>query len=176
MFAIRATLASTMSPTWGVYAGFELYEWEPAKPGSEEYHDSEKYSLRPRDFATALNEGRSLEPYLTRLNELRRAHPALQQLRDIAFHHTNSDQVIAYSKTDPASGDTVMVVCTLDPHQPQSANLSLDMPALGADWADPLVMHDEISGATFHWGQFSYVRLEPSRAVAHIMRVERPRA
>jgi starch synthase (maltosyl-transferring) len=174
MFAIRATLASTMSPTWGVYSGYELFEWEPARPGSEEYQNSEKYALRPRDFTAALNEGRSLEPYLTRLNELRRAHPALQQLRNIDFHHTDSDQVIAYSKVDPASGDTVMVVCTLDPHHVQTANLSLDMEALGADWDDTLVMHDEISGATFHWGQFAFARLEPWRAVAHILRVERP--
>ena len=117
MFAIRATLAATMSPTYGVYAGFELYEWEPVKPGSEEYRNSEKYALRPRDFAGALNEGRSLEPYLTRLNEIRRAHPALQQLRDIHFHHTDNDQVIAYSKTDVKTGDTVLVVCTLDPDE-----------------------------------------------------------
>jgi starch synthase (maltosyl-transferring) len=174
MFAIRATLAATMSPTYGVYAGFELYEWEPVKPGSEEYKNSEKYALRPRDFAGALNEGRSLEPYLTRINEIRRAHPALQQLRDIHFHHTDNDQVIAYSKTDVKTGDTVLVVCTLDPDNVQTANLALDMPSLGADWNDSLVVHDEISGATFQWGQFAFARLEPWRAVAHILTVTRP--
>ena len=120
-----------------MYAGFELYEWEPVKPGSEEYKNSEKYALRPRDFAGALNEGRSLEPYLTRLNEIRRAHPALQQLRDIHFHHTDNDQVIAYSKTDVKTGDTVLVVCTLDPDNAQTANLALDMPALGPTGTTP---------------------------------------
>ncbi|MDF3050409.1 MAG: alpha amylase catalytic region [Pseudonocardia sp.] len=174
MFAIRATLASTMSPTWGVYSGFELYEGEPARPGSEEYRNSEKYALRPRDFAAAVAAGSSLEPYITRLNEIRRAHPALQQLRDIHFHHTDNDQVIAYSKTDVRTGDTVLIVCTLDPTHPQTANLALDMPALGADWADILVVHDEISGGMFHWGQFAFVRLEPQRAVAHLLRVQRP--
>jgi starch synthase (maltosyl-transferring) len=174
MFAIRATLAATMAPTWGVYAGFELFEGEAARPGSEEYQNSEKYALRPRDFAAALNEGRSLEPYITRLNELRRAHPALQQLRDIHFHHTDNDQVIAYSKTDVRTGDTVLVVCTLDSHNAQSANLALDMPALGAGWGDTLVVHDEITGATYHWGQFAFVRLEPWRAVAHLARVQLP--
>src|SRR3954447_22102288 len=176
MFAIRATLAATMAPTWGVYSGFELFEGAAARPGSEEYQNSEKYSLRPRDFAAALHEGRSLEPYLTRLNEIRRAHPALQQLRDIHFHHTDSDQIIAYSKTDVRSGDTVIVVCTLDPRNPQSATLALDMPSLGAAWSDTLTVYDEISGATFHWGQFPFVRLEPLRAVAHILRVQRPEA
>src|SRR5689334_11692118 len=174
MFAIRATLASTMSPTYGVYAGYELFEWEPVKPGSEEYKNSEKYVLRPRDYAAALNEGRSLEPYLTRLNEVRRAHPALQQLRDIHFHHTDNDQVIAWSKTDVKSGDTVLVVCTLDPTNVQTANLALDMPSLGADWSDTLSVHDEVSGDTFDWGQFAFARLEPWRAVAHILTVTRP--
>src|SRR5919107_6434443 len=159
MFAIRATLAATMAPTWGVYAGFELFEGESARPGSEEYQNSEKYQLRPRDFAGALNEGRSLEPYITRLNELRRAHPALQQLRDIHFHHTDNDQVIAYSKTDVKSGDTVLVVCTLDPDNVQSANLALDMPSLGAGWSDTLVVHDEVSGGGLPWGPFAFVWL-----------------
>jgi starch synthase (maltosyl-transferring) len=173
MFAIRATLAATLSPTWGVYSGFELYESQPVRPGSEEYLDSEKYELRPRDFATALNEGRSLEPYLTRLNEVRRAHPALQQLRDLHFHHVDNDAIIAYSKTDPASGDTVLVVCTLDSRAVQEGTTSLDMPALGAGWNDTLTVHDEITGETYRWSQFNYVRLEPWSNVAHVFRVER---
>ncbi len=173
MFAIRATLASTMGPTWGVYAGFELYEWEPVKPGSEEYLNSEKYELRPRDFEGAAASGNSLEPYITRLNEIRRAHPALQQLRNIAFHHIDNDRIIAYSKTDPASGDTVIVVCTLDSHAAQQGTTALDMPALGLDWNDRFSVYDEVTGETFEWGQFNYVRLEPWRHVAHVLHVRR---
>ncbi|CAA9446623.1 MAG: GH13_3 / GH13 [uncultured Pseudonocardia sp.] len=173
MFAIRATLAATMGPTWGVYSGFELYEWEPAKPGSEEYLNSEKYELRPRDFEGAAAAGNSLEPYITRLNEIRRAHPALQQMRSIAFHHIDNDRIIAYSKTDPASGDTVIVVCTLDSYEAQQGGTALDMPALGFDWNDRFTVHDEVTGDTFEWGQFNYVRLEPWRHVAHILHVRR---
>jgi starch synthase (maltosyl-transferring) len=173
MFAIRATLAATLSPTYGVYSGFELYESQPVRPGSEEYLDSEKYELRPRDFATALNEGRSLEPYLTRLNEIRRAHPALQQLRDLHFHHVDNDAIIAYSKTDPVSGDTVMVVCTLDSRNAQEGTTSLDMPSLGVEWDEGVTVHDEITGEVYRWGQFNYVRLEPWNHVAHVFRVER---
>jgi starch synthase (maltosyl-transferring) len=143
------------------------------RPGSEEYLNSEKYELRPRDFATALNEGRSLEPYLTRLNEIRRAHPSLQQLRDLHFHHVDNDAIIAYSKTDPATGDTVLVVCTLDSHAVQEGTTSLDMPALGADWNEQLTVHDEVTGETYTWGQFNYVRLVPWTHVAHVFRVER---
>ncbi|MBN9110012.1 MAG: DUF3416 domain-containing protein [Pseudonocardia sp.] len=173
MFAIRATLAATMAPTWGVYSGFELYEGEPVKPGSEEYKDSEKYELRPRDFQAALNRGESLEPYITRLNEIRRAHPALQQLRDIHFHDVDNDSIIAYSRTDPASGDTVLVVCTLDSHSTRIGTIALDMPALGAGWDDTLTVVDEVTGDTYEWGQFNYVRLDPWEHVAHIFRIAR---
>jgi starch synthase (maltosyl-transferring) len=172
MFAIRATLAATMGSTWGVYSGFELYESEPVRPGSEEYLNSEKYELRPRDYAHALNEGRSLEPYITRLNEIRRAHPALRQLRNIRFHEVDNDQIIAYSKTDPATGDTVLVVCTLDSHNAQEGTATLDMPALGVDWNDRITVHDEVSGEVYQWGQYNYVRLEPWNHVAHIFRVQ----
>ena len=173
MFAIRATLAATMAPTWGVYSGFELFEGEPVKPGSEEYRDSEKYELRPRDFQAALNRGESLEPYITRLNEIRRAHPALQQLRDITFHDVDNESIIAYSRTDPATGDTVLVVCTLDSHATQIGTTSLDMPALGAGWDDKVTVTDEVTGDSYEWGQFNYVRLDPWEHVAHIFRVSR---
>ncbi|MGV9613181.1 maltotransferase domain-containing protein, partial [Nocardia xishanensis] len=116
MFAIRAVLAATLAPTWGVYSGFELFEHQAVRPGSEEYLDSEKYELRPRPFAEALARGESLEPWLTRLNEIRRAHPALQQLRCLHFHHVDNDALLAYSKFDPVSGDAVLVVVNLNPY------------------------------------------------------------
>jgi starch synthase (maltosyl-transferring) len=171
IFAIRAALASTMAPTWGVYSGFELYEGEAAKPGSEEYLNSEKYELRPRDFPAEAAAGNSLEPYITRLNEIRRVHPALQQLRNIAFHHCDNDQIIVYSKTDPATGDTVLVVINLDPWNAQSGNTALDLPALGFNWDDTFTVHDEITGGTWQWGQFNYVALQPWDHVAHIFAV-----
>ena len=171
IFAIRAALASTMAPTWGVYSGFELYEGEAVKPGSEEYMNSEKYELRPRDFAADVAAGNSLEPYITRLNEIRRVHPALQQLRNIAFHHCDNDQIIVYSKTDPATGDTVLVVINLDPWNAQVGNTALDLPALGFNWGDTFTVHDEITGGTWQWGQFNYVALQPWDHVAHIFAV-----
>ena len=85
-FKIRAALAATGSPSWGVYAGFELFEHVAVRPGSEEYLDSEKYQIRVRDWAAAEASGHTLTPYLTRLNEIRRAHPALQRLRNVTIH------------------------------------------------------------------------------------------
>jgi starch synthase (maltosyl-transferring) len=174
MFAIRAALAATLSPSWGVYSGFELFEHRPVRVGSEEYLDSEKYQLRPRDFRAALAEGRSLEPWLARLNAIRSTHPALRQLRTLRFHHVDHESLIAYSKTDPGTGDTVIMVVTLDPFSTVSGTLWLDMPALGMDWQDRFGAHDEVTGETFDWGQSNFVRLEPWRSVAHIVSVRRP--
>ncbi|MGW2827470.1 maltotransferase domain-containing protein, partial [Streptomyces sp. NPDC001443] len=70
-FEVRAVLAATLSPTWGVYSGYELCENTPLRPGSEEYLDSEKYQLRPRDWEAAAREGRTIAPLLTRLNDIR---------------------------------------------------------------------------------------------------------
>ncbi len=172
-FAIRAALAATMSPSWGVYSGFELFEHLPVREGSEEYLDSEKYQLRPRDFAGARAAGRSLEPWITRLNTIRRAHPALQQLRTLQVHHTDSDALLAYSKIDPGSGDTVICVVTLDPFATAEGMVWLDLPALGMEWQDRFAVHDEVTGETYDWGQANYVRLEPWRAVAHVLAVAR---
>jgi len=169
MFAIRAVLAATMGTSWGVYSGYELFENAPVRAGSEEYLDSEKYELRPRDFAGALAEGRSLEPFLTRLNEIRRMHPALCQLRTIRFHHVDNDALVAYSKFDPISGDTVLVVVTLNPFGAEQGTVALDMGALGMAPYDRFWVRDEISGEEYQWGQSNYVRLEPAKAVAHIL-------
>jgi starch synthase (maltosyl-transferring) len=175
MFAIRATLAATLSPSWGVYSGYELYEHEAARPGSEEYLDSEKYQLRPRDYEAALATGNSLQPWLTRLNEIRAAHPALQQLRELHFHYVDNDQLLAYSKTDPVTGDTVICVVTLDPANAQQGTVWLDLPSLGLNWGETFGVRDDVTGAGYTWSQANFVRLEPWRAVCHIMTLT-PRA
>ncbi|ONI84816.1 alpha-1,4-glucan--maltose-1-phosphate maltosyltransferase [Saccharothrix sp. ALI-22-I] len=173
MFAIRAALAATFSPTWGVYSGYELFENLALRPGSEEYLDSEKYQLRPRDYAGARATGHSLEPWLTRLNEIRRAHPALQQLRTLRFHHVDNQALLAYSKVDPLTSDTVICVVNLNPFGGEQATVWLDQPALGTRWGEEFTVLDEVTGERYRWGQANFVRLEPWRAVAHILTVTR---
>ena len=173
MFAIRAVLASTFSPAWGVYSGFELFEHRAVREGSEEYLDSEKYELRPRDFEAALARGESLEPFLSRLNEIRRLHPALRELRTLKFHHVDNDALLAYSKFDPVTGDVVLVVVTLNPYGPEEGTLRLDMGALGMAPYDRFWVRDEITGEEYQWGQSNYVRLDPARAVAHVLNMPR---
>jgi starch synthase (maltosyl-transferring) len=182
-FRIRAVLASTLSPAWGAYSGFELCENAPVRPGSEEYLDSEKYQYRPRDWAAAEREGRSLAPFLTHLNQLRRTHPALQELRNLHFHHADSDAVTVYSKrtrTGPAdkaannaSHDTVIMVVNVDPHHVREATVTLDLPALGMDWHEQFRVRDELTGGEYEWGLHNYVRLDPVHTPAHIFTVRR---
>ncbi|MGK2882326.1 MAG: alpha-1,4-glucan--maltose-1-phosphate maltosyltransferase [Mycobacterium sp.] len=169
MFAIRAVLASTLSPSWGVYSGYELFEHEAVREGSEEYLNSEKYELRPRDFEGALRDGRSLEPFLARLNEIRHLHPALRELKTIHFHKIDNDALLAYSKFDPISGDSVLVIVSLNAYGPEEATLWLDMPALGMQSYDRFWVRDEIAGEEYQWGQANYVRIDPAKAVAHIL-------
>lgn len=173
-FALRATLAATMSPLWGVYSGYELYEDRPVAEGSEEYHDSEKYQLRHRDFAAALQNGISLEPYLTLLNTIRRDNPALQQLRQIRFHEIANDQIIAYSKVDAETGNAVLVVVNLDPFSTQEGILRIDASAVGLNDGDTFEVADQITGETYTWTATetgNFVRLAPEKNVAHIFRL-----
>ncbi|WP_199185768.1 alpha-1,4-glucan--maltose-1-phosphate maltosyltransferase [Streptomyces carminius] len=176
-FEIRAVLAATLSPAWGVYSGYELCENTPVRPGSEEYLDSEKYQLRPRDWAAAERAGTTIAPLITALNRLRRRHPALQQLRGLRFHHSDNPSIIVYSKrgTRPYA-DTVLTVVNLDPHHTHEATVSLNLPELGLapaqeSGAEPFPVRDELTGETYHWGRDNYVRLEPGRgaAPAHIL-------
>ncbi len=182
-FKVRAALAATGSPSWGVYAGYELFEHVAVKPGSEEYLDSEKYQIRIRDWAAAESDGRSLAPYLTRLNDIRRRHPALQLLRNVTVHRSDDDSVLVFSKTSvvpgpggsPAGGweDTVVIVINLDPHGARETTVHLTMPALGLDWSDSFIAHDEITDASWTWGEHNYVRLDPAYESAHIFTVRR---
>ncbi|HLY34525.1 MAG TPA: alpha-1,4-glucan--maltose-1-phosphate maltosyltransferase [Jatrophihabitantaceae bacterium] len=171
-FAIRAVLASMLSPTWGVYSGYELYEHLNLRPGSEEYLDSEKYQLRPRDFAAAIADGRSLAPFLAKLNRIRREHPALQQLRNLRFHYVDNDELTAFSKRDPDTGDTILVVCTVNPHEIREATITLDLDALGMDWDAGMTVLDLLTGVSYEWIDRNYVRLDPHTQPAHIFVVE----
>ena len=170
-FKVRAVLAATGSPSWGVYAGYELFEHVAVRPGSEEYLDSEKYQVKVRDFAAAEAEGRSLAPYLTRLNAIRTAHPALQQLRDLTVHRTEHGRIVCYSKRHLVSGDIVIVVLNIDPHAAHETVAHLDMPTLGLDWDDSFEVRDELTGQARRWGEHNYVRLDPAVEPAHVFRV-----
>jgi starch synthase (maltosyl-transferring) len=172
MFKIRAVLASMLTPSWGLYAGYELFEHLP-RPGVEEYLDNEKFQLRPRDWSGAEAAGRSLAPYLGRLNQIRRDNPALHWLRNLRFHEIDNGALLCWSKRDPDTGNTVLVVCSFDSTGQQWGNTTLDMPALGFDWHERFTVRDQLTGATYDWGQHNAVLLDPYLEPAHIFTVHR---
>ncbi|MGW7081866.1 DUF3459 domain-containing protein, partial [Streptomyces sp. NPDC054866] len=169
-FELRAVLAATLAPTWGLYSGYELCEGTPLKPGGEDYLDSEKYQLRPRDWKSAEREERTIAPLITTLNAIRRRHPALHRLRNVHFHSVDNDQVIAYSRHVP--GDTVLVVVNLDPHHAQEATVRLDLTRLDIPPGSSFRVRDELTDATYTWGEAIYVRLTPGVSPAHVCAVE----
>ncbi|MTD16721.1 DUF3416 domain-containing protein [Nakamurella sp. YIM 132087] len=171
-FALRAVLAATLVPTWGVYAGYELFEHEALAPGREEYKDSEKFQLRPRDFDAALAEGRSLEPLFTRLNQIRREHRSLQYMKGLWFHGIANDNLLCYSKRHEASGDVTLMVVAVNPGN-HWGTTDLHLPSLGLDWTDTMEAVDELSGEVYHWGQFNTVNLDTASRVAHIFRIRK---
>jgi starch synthase (maltosyl-transferring) len=170
-FAIRAVLAATAVPSWGMYSGFELFESAALRPGGEEYLDSEKFQLRPREFELAESEGRSLVPLVTALNRIRHEHPALQRLRGLVIHDCPDPAIVVYSRT--VGDDTVLTVLTLDPRAVRETLLGLDMEALGMVPGQWFRVRDELSGEIYSWSETPFVRLDPSVRVGHVLTVLR---
>ena len=172
IFAIRAALASTLTPSWGMYAGFELYEHRRFKEGGEEYLDSEKYEIKIRDWDGAEKKKLTLAPFITQLNKIRSENVALQRLRNLRFHHCDNDQILAYSKRE---GDNViLVVVNLDPNFAQETTINWDMSALGMREGN-FEVTDLIDSAKYQWSPHTYVRLDPTRLsgkVVHIAKVK----
>jgi starch synthase (maltosyl-transferring) len=165
MFALRAVLASTLTPSWGMYAGYELFEHRVLSEGREEYLDSEKYQIKVRDWDGAKQ---SLVPLITKLNKIRNANRALQRLRNLHFHHTDNEAIIAYSKRD--GENLVLVIVNLDPSNAQATVVHWNMDLLGLT-GDSFVVDDQITGNSFSWNRDSFVSLDPRtdfNNVAHI--------
>jgi len=174
-FTIRATIAATAGPSWGMYAGFELYE-AVARPGSEENIDNEKYEYKDRDFAGAINRGVSLAPRVKLLNQIRAENPALGLLRNLKTHWSDDDSVLVYSKRlDPqfnsGKDNTIIVVVNTDPHSVRSTMVHLDRASL--DLPESFQVEDLITGKIFDWGEHNFVRLDSFDEPAHILRVIR---
>lgn len=175
---LRAAIAATAVPSWGMYAGYELVE-SVARPGVEEHIDSEKYEFKPRDFASAEKAGTSLAPYITRLNEIRAAHPALAQLRNIEFHSSEDGAILVYSKhlaaehSPTGKADTIIVVANTDPHAVRESMVTLDLWKL--DLPDNAVFEvtDLITNETWKWGTRNYVRLDAFTEPVHVLHVHR---
>lgn len=177
-YRIRACIAATAAPIYGVYAGYELFE-NVARPGSEENIDNEKYEFKFRDWEGAEASGDSLAPLLRRLNEIRRDHPALRQLRNLSVHWSDDDSVLVYSKhldaafTGTGHDDTILVVANVDPHSVRETTVHLDTTIWGVPPGEPFEVEDLLTGAVWTWADHNYVRLDAFAEPVHILKVRR---
>jgi starch synthase (maltosyl-transferring) len=161
-FEARLTLAATLSPTYGIYSGYEHFENVAVKEGSEEYLDSEKYEIKQRALDGPLL------PYIQRLNAIRRENAALQDLTNVTFLDTANDALIGYAKH--TQGNTIITLVSLDPYQAQEG-LAIIPANLGLP--PTFTAHDLLTDERFLWRiGANYVRLEPGIRQAHLIRVE----
>ncbi|HKA44699.1 MAG TPA: alpha-1,4-glucan--maltose-1-phosphate maltosyltransferase [Burkholderiales bacterium] len=168
-FMARLTLAATLAANYGIYGPtFELMEHEPREAGSEEYLNSEKYEIRNWN----LDRADSLRDFIARVNRIRRANPALHADWRLAFHRTDNDQIICYSKSTPDLSNVILVVVNLDPVYRQSGWVDLTLEELGVAAGHAYPAHDLLTDSRFTWhGSRNYVELDPQRVPAHILHI-----
>ena len=172
IFAIRAALAATLTPSWGMYAGYELFEHRRFKEGGEEYVDSEKYEIKVRDWDGATKKKLTLAPFITQLNLIRKKNVALQRLRNLRFHQTDNEFILAYSKRD--GNNLILIVVNLDPNFAQETTVHWNLSDLGISKENFEVL-DLMDGEKYQWSAHTYVRLDPTRLagkVVHIAQVK----
>ena len=171
-FLMRLVLGATLSPTYGIYSGYELLENTPVREGSEEYLDSEKYQVRVRDWRAPGN----IVPFVTKVNSIRRAHHALQLADNLRFLGSTNPNLIAYAKSTPDRHDTLVVVVNVDPHQVQDGLIQVPPEVYGGTEYESYRVTDLLTGASYTWsGPTNYVKLNPHEMPAHILQVERVR-
>jgi starch synthase (maltosyl-transferring) len=173
-FKIRATIAATSGASWGMYAGFELYE-SVARPGAEENIDNEKFEIKLRSWP-ATEDPASLMPRVKLLNQIRKANPALGQLRNLRIHQSDDSEILVYSKHLAAEhnggeANTILVICSTDPHSIRETRIHLDLSELGV--SGEFLVVDLITGAEFNFGEHNYVKLDSFTEPAHILKVLR---
>jgi len=168
-FRVRLLLAATLSPSYGIYSGFELCENDPREPGSEEYLNSEKYEIKFRDW----NAPGNINEDIRKINRIRRENAALQYYAHLSFHDSDNDQMLFYRKSAP--GNDLLIVVNLDPDEAHESTLHVPIGELGIAEDEPFEVDDLLSGERYQWtGVQNYVRLDPERRVGHILRVVRP--
>jgi starch synthase (maltosyl-transferring) len=168
-FLIRAALATMGSGLWGMYSGFEICEGAPI-PGKEEYLDSEKYEIRPRDYTQPGN----IIAEIAQLNRIRRQNPALQTHLGIAFYHAYNDNILYFGKRTADRENFILVAVSLDPHNVQEATFELPLWELGLDDNAAVNGEDLMTGHRWTWyGKTQFMRIDPARTPFGIWRLSK---
>ncbi len=167
-FQIRLILAATLSPSYGIYSGFELCENE-AVPGTEEYLNSEKFEIKVRDW----NRPGNLNELVARVNRIRAENPALHAMGNVRFLTAENSSILFYLKATPDKSNVLLIAVNLDPFHTQEAIVWVPLADIGVRAGESYNVEDLLTGAKYNWGERNFVRLAPEAMPAHILRVER---
>ncbi len=168
-FKLRLVLAATLSPSYGIYSGYELCE-NRALPGKEEYLDSEKYEFKVWDW----NRPGNITEYVTSINRIRNENPALHELENVEFYEADNEHVLFYGKRTFDGHNTVLVAVNLNPFQAQEAKVRIPIAALGIKADEMYQLHNLITDRRdLVRGEAYSVRLDPQIEPAAIFVVRR---
>ena len=168
-FVTRLALAATLSSSYGIYSGYELAENE-AVPGSEEYHNSEKFEIKPRNWKNPVN----IRGFITRLNTIRRNNPALTTNRRLVFYPVDNEQLLFYGKSTEDLSNIILVAVNLDPHNVQEGWLEVPLESLHIEAGEVFQVHELLMDKRFLWqGRKNFVRLDPAISPAQIFLLRR---
>jgi starch synthase (maltosyl-transferring) len=163
-FQVRLVLAATLGAAYGIYSGFELCE-NAAVPGTEEYLDSEKYEVKPRDWDRPGN----IKELVARVNQIRRTNPALHSDATLRFHPSDNDEIVFYSKTHEEPRNRILVAVNLDPFNMQEGRVQVPIAEMGLAGRPSYRVRDLLTDEAFTWhDDWNFVRLEPDVRPAHI--------
>ncbi|MBF6569968.1 MAG: alpha-1,4-glucan--maltose-1-phosphate maltosyltransferase [Candidatus Binataceae bacterium] len=170
-FRLRLVLAGTLSPSYGIYSGYELCEHD-AIPGTEDYRNSEKYEIKVRDW----NKAGNIKDLIAGMNRIRRSNPALQQLPNLSFLSNDSDQILVYVRATADMSNVILVAVNLDPFSAHECTAIVPPAAIGLAAGKPYTVTDLLTGNRYQWSERNYIRLDPQRAAAHVFLVSRGEA
>ncbi|MEZ5833470.1 MAG: maltotransferase domain-containing protein [Dongiaceae bacterium] len=166
-FIARATLAATLSASYGIYSGFELCEATPIQ-GKEEYLDSEKYEIKAWDWDRPGN----IREHIAQLNRIRRDNPALHELTNLQFYNAFDDNILLYGKMTAAKDNTLLIAVNLDPHHAHACNFEVPLWEFGLADDAGIQVEDLLSGTSFQWrGKIQHLRLDPATNPCAIWRL-----
>jgi starch synthase (maltosyl-transferring) len=169
-FMMRLALAATLSPTYGIYNGYELCENTPrGEPGTTVYYqDSEVYEYKVWDWDRPGN----IKDYVKRINQIRRDNVALHHLKNLRFHDAHHDQILFYGKKK--DDNAVFVAVNLDPHNPHDTHVHFPLWELGIGEHETYIVEELISGRRLQaQGSPFWVRLAPWTNPVEIFRLRK---
>jgi starch synthase (maltosyl-transferring) len=166
---MRLILAATMSSNYGLYGPVYEFGINAPHPGKEEYTDNEKYEIKHWDW----NRYSRTAEIITLINKIRKENAALQTTWNIDFAQTDNDQIICYTKIDPLTSNTLVIVVNLDVFNTQGAHIRLPLDKLGIDPSRYFQARDMLSGERYNWhGEYNFVQLNPYDMPAHVLKIQ----